>query len=275
MTNNKKTMFILMFMIIVVIIIIIVSLILLININRTKEFESAEDIIYKDSEEVTNRTIFYKVNNCINKYINYIKLDNKEAYEEINSNTKASMYENINVFHSEQMYSVDKMVNLTVFVKGNLRSNSKEQEKYYVVNLDYNNDTFVIEDSSLEEFTNATNNQINTIYEDEISIKKGQYNQTPNNNITDLSIIKIYFDDYKFNAINKPEEAFKLLDTQYKKIKFDNNVNAYKQYIKDNIDVLQDANIVKHGVTTLENGNKQYIVIDNFDNYYKFTENRN
>lgn len=275
MTNNKKTMFILMFMIIVVIIIIIVSLILLININKTKEFESAEDIIYKDSEEVTNRTIFYKVNNCINKYINYIKLDNKEAYEEINSNTKASMYENINVFHSEQMYSVDKMVNLTVFVKGNLRSNSKEQEKYYVVNLDYNNDTFVIEDSSLEEFTNATNNQINTIYEDEISIKKGQYNQTPNNNITDLSIIKIYFDDYKFNAINKPEEAFKLLDTQYKKAKFDNNVNAYKQYIKDNIDVLQDANIVKHGVTTLENGNKQYIVIDNFDNYYKFTENRN
>lgn len=275
MTNNKKTMFILMFMIIVVIIIIIVSLILLININKTKEFESAEDIIYKDSEEVTNRTIFYKVNNCINKYINYIKLDNKEAYEEINSNTRVSMYEDINVFYSEQMYSVDKMVNLTVFVKGSLRSNSKEQDKYYVVNLDYNNDTFVIEDSSLDEFTNATNNQINTIYEDEISIKKGQYNQILNSNITDLSIIKIYFDDYKFKAINKPEEAFNLLNADYRKQKFDNNVNAYKQYIKDNIDVLQDANIVKHGVTTLENGNKQYIIIDNFDNYYKFIENRN
>lgn len=275
MTTNKKTMFILIFMIIIVIIIIAVSLILLANLNKTKEFESAEDIIYKDSEQVTNKTIFYKVNNCINKYINYIKLNNKEAYEEVNSDTEVSIYENINIFYSEDMYSVDKMVNLTTFVKGNLRSNNKEQEKYYVVNLDYNNDTFVIEDSNLEEYTNATNNQISNIYEDEITIKKGKYNQISSNPVTDLSIIKIYFDDYKFKAINKPEEAFNLLDADYRKQKFDNNVNAFKQYIKDNIDILQDANIVKHGVTTLENGNKQYIIIDNFDNYYKFIENRN
>lgn len=272
MTNNKKTMFILMFMIIIVMIIIVVSLILIANLNKTKEFELAEDIIYKDSEQVTNRTIFYKVNNCINKYINYIKLNNKEAYEEININTEESIYENINTFYSEDMYSVDKMVNLTVFVKGTLRSNNKEQEKYYVVNLDYNNDTFVIEDSDLEEYTNATNNQISNIYEDEITIKKGQYNQTSNNTITDLSVIKIYFDDYKFKAINKPEEAFNLIDAEYKKEKFDDNVNAYKQYVKDNANQIQDANIVKHGITTLENGNKQYIIIDNFDNYYKFTE---
>lgn len=272
MANNKKTMFILMLMIIIVMIIIVVSLILLINLNKTKEFESAEDIIYKDSEQVTNRKTFYKVNNSINKYISYIKLNNKEAYEEINSDTEVSIYENINTFYSEDMYSVDKMVNLTVFVKGNLRSNNKEQEKYYVVNLDYNNDTFVIEDSDLEEYTNAINNQISNIYEDEITIKKGQYNQISNDTITDLSIIKLYFDDYKFKAINKPEEAFNLLDTEYRSKKFDDNVNSYKQYIKDNKNVIQDANIVKHGATTLENGNKQYIIIDNFDNYYKFIE---
>ncbi len=272
MANNKKTMFILMLMIIIVMIIIVVSLILLINLNKTKEFESAEDIIYKDSEQVTNRKTFYKVNNCINKYISYIKLNNKEAYEEINSDTEESTYENVNTFYSEDMYSVDKMINLTVFVKGNLRSNNKEQEKYYVVNLDYNNDTFVIEDSDLEEYTNAINNQISNIYEDEITIKKGQYNQISNDTITDLSIIKLYFDDYKFKAINKPEEAFNLLDTEYRSKKFDDNVNSYKQYIKDNKNVIQDANIVKHGVTTLENGNKQYIIIDNFDNYYKFIE---
>ncbi len=272
MANNKKTMFILMFMIIIVIIIIVVSLILLVNLKKTEEFESAEDIIYKDSEQVTNRTIFYKVNNCINKYINYIKLNNKEAYEEINNDTEVSTYEDVNTFYSIDMYSVDKMVNLTVFVKGNLRSINKEQEKYYVVNLDYNNDTFIIEDSNLEEYTNATNNQISNIYEDEITIKKGQYNKIPDNNITDLSVIKIYFDDYKFKAINKPEEAFKLIDTEYKKQKFDDNLNAYKQYVKNNLEQLQDANIVKHGITTLENGNKQYVIIDNFDNYYKFSE---
>ena len=84
--------------------------------------------------------------------------------------------------------------------------------------------------------------------------------------------MKIYFDDYKFKAINKPEEAYFSLDADYRKQKFDDNVNAYKQYIKDNMEQLQDANIVKHGVVTLENGNKEYVFIDNYGNYYKFIE---
>lgn len=270
--NNKKTILILICAMVIVISIIIVSLMLLIHLNKGIEIEEAEDMVLLDSEEVTNKTTFYRVNNCITQYINYIKLGNKEAYLQINDKEINDLeYKDIRVFQSEEMYSIDKTHNITIFAKGNLYFDNKKEEKYYVVNVDYNNNAFKIEDSNLEEYTNAKNNQIKLIHEGENSVEKGQYNTIPSDIINDLSILKIYFDDYKFKAIYYPEEAFTLIDATYKKEKFHNNLEEYKTYIQNNKDTLQDANIVKHGVTK-ESGVTKYTFTDNFGNYYELIE---
>lgn len=270
--NNKKTILILICAMVIVISIIIVSLMLLIHLNKGIEIEKAEDMVLLDSEEVTNKTTFYRVNNCINQYINYIKLENKEAYLQINNKEINDLeYKDIRVFQSEEMYSVDKTHNIAIFAKGNIYFDNKKEEKYYVVNVDYNNNTFKIEDSNLEEYTNAKNNQIKLIHKGENTVEKGQYNTIPSDIINDLSILKIYFDDYKFKAINYPEEAFTLIDATYKKEKFHNNIEEYKTYIQSNKDTLQDANIVKHGVMK-ESGVTKYTFTDNFGNYYELIE---
>ncbi len=270
--NHKKTILILICAMVIVIGIIIVSLMLLIHLNKGIEIEEAEDMVLLDSEKVTNKTTFYRINNCINQYINYIKLGHKEAYLQINDKEVNELeYKGIRIFQSEEMYSVDKTHNITIFVKGNLYFDSKKEEKYYVVNVDYNNNAFKIEDSNLEEYTNAQNNQIKLIHESGILIEKGKYNTIPNDIINDLSILKIYFDDYKFKAIYYPEEAFDMLDATYRKAKFNDNLEQFKTYITNNSNTWQDANIVKHGVTK-ESGVTTYRFIDNFGNYYELRE---
>lgn len=272
---NKKSLILILMMIIIIIIIALIVTLLYLNSDKVKIENYKEELItYLTSKiyKIENKDQFFNIDSHIKKYINYNKQNNIEAVNAISGKDDI----NIDNFKSEEMYILNRISNSTVYVKGVVRNKSVQTDTYIIVNIDDVNNTFSIEKSSKEEYENAKNNIVNQKYKSDILIQSNSYNDMILEEIaTDLSIIKIYFDDYKFNAINKPEEAFKLLDTQYKKIKFDNNVNAYKQYIKDNTDVLQDANIVKHGVTTLENGNKQYIVIDNFDNYYKFTENRN
>lgn len=108
----------------------------------------------------------------------------------------------------------------------------------------------------------------------------GQFSNTENNNevvesnITDFEILKLYFEDYKYKAINNPDLAFNLLNKEYREKKFNNDVNLYKQYIQKNIDRFQDANIIKHGVIN-EGNAKRYIFIDNYNNYYELEETGN
>ena len=248
-------------MIILIIGIIIMTLLLLLNLKNNEVYDDEEAILYEDIEQVVNYTTFFRINDCINQYINYIKLNNNNAYMAINQKTNINKEYSANTsFYSEEMYSIDKVNNITVFVKGYLRDN-EEEEKYYIVNLDYNNNTFNIMDSTQTEYVNATNNQIDKTYKETISIKKNDYNMIRNKNISDLSILKTYFEDFRYKEINQPEKAFELMDANYKKTKFNNDINAFKDYVQKNLTTIQDANIVKHGRNQIANGN-EYNCVD-------------
>lgn len=109
--------------------------------------------------------------------------------------------------------------------------------------------------NQIEQFSNTQNN----------------YNEIANSNITDFEVLRKYFEDYKYKAINNPELAFNLLNKDYREKKFNDNINLYKEYIQKNMDRFQDANIIKHGVIN-EGNAKKYIFIDNYNNYYELEE---
>lgn len=168
------------------------------------------------------------------------------------------------------MYILDKISYSTVYVYGVTR-NQEEFDYYLVVNIDYINSTFSIINSSKEEFENAKNNQIASKYREDITIPRNALNKYEENNIADSEIIKYYFQDYKYKALYKPEEAFELLDREYKKEKFDNDINEYKKYLQNNINRFQDAILIDYKMS--KNGQYgTYIITDNYDNYYKIIE---
>lgn len=261
---------ILITIIIVIIIILLITAILLIN-KKSIEESDFESVVYNDVEAVTNHSTFYRVDDCLRKYYLYIYKNDLEAVKLLN-NSYIENPKQINPnFKSEKIYAIDKVDNITAYVYGVIRQRDIQDDYYLIVNLDYKNNTFSIVNSSKEEYENATKNQINDKYKENIYIQKNKYNSINELSVKDFDILNLYFEDYKFKALYKPEEAFNLIDIEYRKEKFDNNIEKYKSYIQKNIDRFQDANIVKHNI--IKNGqNIECIAIDNYNNYYKIIE---
>jgi hypothetical protein len=270
--NNKK-MTIIFILIFIVIIIIIALSILLLQLNKEKkenEEELIEQILYENIEKVTNKSTFYRTSSCINKYIDYIKLQDEQAYKSINEQVEIKKEYNTNAyFYCQEMYSIDKSTNITVFVKGYIRDEQLE-EMYYIVNLDYNNDTFNIIESTKEEFDSSIEGQVDQTYKEDIYVKQNEYNQIPDS-ITDFEILQSYFEDFKWKAMYNYPKAFELLDEEYKKAKFNNDLQEFKTYLQNNIATIQDANIIKHSITQ-EGSTIKYVIGDNFGNTYTIIE---
>lgn len=271
MKNQKK---ILIVMIILIICIIAITLaLLLIRKEEVIVEENPTTLAFEDTEIVDSKDLFFQVENMIEKYMNYLILANQEAINNLSSNQAVELNKNqtYTTFLSNEMYAIDKIDNLTIFVQELARGSAVQDEYYMIINLDYESDTYQIIASTKEEFEHAKNNQVQEKYKKDIRISKNKYNSLEENTITDFKILKKYFDDYKFKAINMPKEAFDSIEEQYKLAKFNNDLEQYKLYVQNNIISLQDANIVKHNIT--KNGQYgEYIFVDNFGNYYTLKE---
>ena len=86
----------------------------------------------------------------------------------------------------------------------------------------------------------------NKIEENNKSVSRNKYNEFNKIVLEKEKIAKKYFDDYIYNAVSNSEEAYKLLNEEYRTKRFP-NINEYKEYIKQNIEQLEtlDAKGIK------------------------------
>lgn len=255
---------------ILLLIIVLIIAILLLNNSKVKiQEDNPQTVAFEETEKIENKSLFYNIDGNIKKYIKYAYENNKNAMDAINPDSKVQIGNKSN-YYSIEMYALDKISNITVFAYGVTRDTT-EEDYYIVINLDYSNNTFCINSSNKQEYENAINNIVDEKYKKNIEIQKNEYNEIINKNISDFEILTIYFEDYKYKAVNNSEIAFNLLDSEYRQKKFNNDINLYKEYVQKNIDRFKDANIVKHGITK-EGQFGKYICIDNYNNYYEFYE---
>ena len=214
---EKSTKIIISIMLLILIIIIIIVALLLINRNTVNlQEDNPETIAFQDTEKVDNKTLFFNINHNINNYFTYVQENNANAIESISSNNvielKHQYTSQIN-FISQDMYVIDKISNITVYVYGVIRENNIQDDYYLIINMDYNNNAFSVTPISKEEYDSAVNNQVNERYKQDINIQKNLYNEIKEINVTDFEVLKLYFEDYKFNAINNTEHAFEMIDS--------------------------------------------------------------
>ena len=268
--ENYKKIFLIIVILVIGIIIVLFSLLMLRKQTVIKE-ENPPTLAFQATEKLSSKALFFQIEDMVKTYFNY-ETDNNMEKSAISPSGEIQLKNNANnVFVAKQMYVLDKINNITVFIEGLARGRNSQEECYLVMNLDYTNNTYEMIASSKQEFENAKNNNINEEYRQNNSIKVNAYNEIQQKKISDLQVIKRYFDDYKFKAINQPQEAFALLDTTYKKEKFHNNLEQYKTYIQNNLETLQDANIVKHGVKQ-EGEIIRYTFVDNYNHQYELKE---
>lgn len=240
----------------------------------------------KKLQKVTTKRKYYSVKQIIDNYISYITNTEigVEALEQVlaadyrnefnitrdNIVASVSKFAN-NQIYIEDMYELEKSDNIDlVIVNGKTKSGSVEFN--IIIKLDLVNDTFEIypeEYFSKHGYSNLENVDIaNVISENNINAK--EYNVYNNKSISDLEMCKYYLEHYIYNVTSNVENAYNLLDEQYRTNRF-GNIEVYRAYVNSNLDKIKNAQLKEYTVTKYEDY-KQYVCIDNNGNYYLFRE---
>lgn len=264
MEKIKKNLLLIILIIIVLIIIIIGIILIKLKNENDNVIDEHENEYYSHGEEekntslhtITDTSTFYTVENCINIYIDNIKIYN---------NQKESI--------AKKMWGVDINDNVSVYyVYTKIRDKntldiSNEEDFYCTVVMDKYNNTFLVE-SNGKEYSEYDLNAILRYSTTEIKLEE-------NNKYTDITIynediVKKYFSEYLKNALYKPEVAYEMLDEEYKNKKF-SNIEMFKQYVNNNKFNLSNSTIVKYAVNQFD-GYVQYTLVDNYNNFYIIKE---
>ena len=101
--------------------------------------------------------------------------------------------------------------------------------------------------------------------------EKYECNEFEFTNVTAEDLMLTYFNKYKNNMFNNTEEAYNMLDSEYKKKRFE-NIDNYKKYIQNNYEKLLKANLNKYQIDDTNKEYTRYICADEYGNYYIFKE---
>lgn len=187
--------------IICVFIVLLISIILLlVNSNQQNKNENIQNIeqgngkIEATYKLKTTKSIpsYITVNNCANKFFNYIKEDNMKALKSLLINdykTNEASMNQINYdcqFNADVIFEYEAKVGIkTYLVKGHLLNKDKKtsEELLLIVNVDYTYNTFEIAPlegtySDYLNYSNFENIEVSKEIEKEISnIKENEYNK--------------------------------------------------------------------------------------------------
>lgn len=279
---NKKRLII----IISILIIFILAILIFINfLNNTDEkiesnpynIDESDIKIEQQKRKVISATDFYTVENCIKIYINAIKANDlnniynllSEKYIENNNinmeNINGYINKDISDIVAKEMYYIDNQTNkeFIVMVEDNINNRS-----YFIVNWDTVNTTFSVEPILNKNYNNIEEIEIENIIT-EISDKGN--NKYVYIRYTEESMSYKYFNYYKDLLLNKPEDAYRLLNDEYKAKRFP-TIEEFREYISLNKRNIQNSILVKYSYQ-IKNNMQQYTLLDNNENCYIINEN--
>lgn len=275
--------------------------------EENKNMENKDNIEIENEDEIENTSIsaveINCIKNCISNYINTVNI-NSSSYYSRNENgdyvkavsddeIKEKIYKLLskkyiqeNNITNDNIYSyVDNITQKLLFdivdmkyyknnesnqyvVYGILQDtmNNFISDVYYIVNIDEENKIFSIEP--------VLNNQmsIDEIEVGDTLVEENEQNKIYTSNMTQEDICKEYFNTFKRILLAKPEEAFKLLDEEYRNIKF-KNLDNFKDYATNKRKILKGIRLERYYVYEKEDYT-QYNLIDQYSNYYIIKETK-
>ena len=291
---NKKILASIIFVIILIIIIIIA---LMYTLN-SKQGDNQENEITETGEikkeeisiqEVSDAKEAYKLEEEINLYFNTIEIAAKEASYVEGENKEQEILEKLAIdsskeFNLKRIYKLEANTKNTLYflfgetIPTDLENLGEEerakQNVYYTMTIDHENNTFDIMPYG-EEYTNVIQysenitdsiiqrNQLNSINK---TIEKAYYNEILETEVTEEDLVRAYYEDYKNNALYYPEDAYAMIEEEYKAARF-SSYEDYQQYVNEQRNILQTAMLSKYSIDELD-GKTVYTLVDNYQNTY-------
>lgn len=222
--------------------------------------ESTKANIYDISseEEKTEKilklldTDFIKENNITRNNLNkYVNMDTDEIVSVRTMQMKVLEKEQFKTYSVKIQYVTES---------------GKKDVEYFVVTLDEFNSTYMVKPV----------NNVENIDEIKLDAKKS-YSKIENNDnfnkysyarVDDAEMTAKYFRQYQNSLINDTEEAYNILEKEYKEKRF-GNYETFKHYVEKNIQELSKAHIEQYLVNK-SNDSKEYVCKDQNENIYIF-----
>ena len=260
-----------------------ITIVLIKITNKPKETEIEEQLGDVETkfkrEKVSNSTVFYTVEDCINFYIDSVKAEEKDKIfelldlEYINENninqenvlkyTEKSKYS----FIALDMYESELHNVCSYIVEGVVDDGTYNTKMYFRVGLDTNNFSFNIMPLSSKKY-----NSIDEIEEKEniVEIPNNDANSYQYKRIKENEIIEKIFKYYCDLTVNNAKKAYDMLEQEYREKRFD-KYSKFQDYIKKRSENLKQARVAGYSVKGEEN-KKIYTVVDQDGRVYIFKQ---
>lgn len=124
-----------------------------------------------------------------------------------------------------------------------------------------------------QEFIVDRNNTVPTEKPKSTIIKENEYNSFSIKGVKEDEIVQLFMKDYIKNCLYYPEEAYKLLNEEYRNMKF-GNLEEYKKYIDARKEEISKVKVSKYLINKYDDFD-EYIAIDQYGKYYIFHKNKN
>ena len=134
---------------------------------------------------------------------------------------------------------------------------------YFIVNVDYSNNTFSIQQLRENEYE-----KYNKEFDTEKTIKNNGNNIFYDSNIDVQKISVEYLNLYKFLTLADPQITYNMMTEEYRNKRF-GTLDNYKQYVKDNYEEFVGIYANKYLTNNTEKA-IQYVVKDQYENLYIF-----
>ena len=276
---NLILTFIIIFILIILIAIIVLSSLIFLNKKDEKVDNSVEEIWKgentKNLTPLKDNEIYYTLIRCISNYVSGIYGENDERVyiDEWYTNNKNIKKENYNKEFFEQ-YSTYAPTEINYISKGRvyiyyiygniIRADGTLPSKKFniIVKLDFANYRYSIIPQIIEDLENK-----------EVFGELGsKYNDFEVVSTSNEMIAGRYITDYYLLTKENINESFNLIDEEYKKTKFLNDINNYKVFINERYNGDSGIPIIKECKVYLTEGFTAYVVKDLNDNIYVFKE---
>lgn len=279
--NNYKTIVVLGVMFFVISVIAL----LLGNIQKSKDQKNMENPVLENDSSivtVTNKSSFLTIANCMEQFIFNYKQLNSEII--LNLYTTEYVKKNDlnldNVLSNSLLKDVDLLYKIneayvsegdevsTFYVLGVVYNDTKTENIYNKIILDYSNGSYGIEFISEKEYYDIIdNNEVPA----ETYIIPNNYNKFEVTTVTDMDLCALYLSDYKYNIKHNVNLAYNIIEDNTKNEYF-STFEEFKKYIDDNYLKIKNSYLSKYQVYN-DNNKSNYVCVDNNNITYEFYEN--
>lgn len=220
--------------------------------------------------EITDKSTLYALSNNIDRYFSYIKDWNTTAVNELGGNNVYSITNNVKYTIRQAVVTgngyQNKYYTYGILTIANGDFTATEQEICMIMYVDLENNTYKLEKATKEQLSNISE----ITKEEDIDIPKGNYNNFEYEYINNVKQMEIYLEDFVFQTFFNTENAYNLLNEEYKLKRF-GNINEFVKYVTEKQNQLRNIKIVQYNVDD-DGENKIYKGTDEYGNYYHIIE---